>query len=360
MLSPYAKYSRLAKISDDEARAKATFDAIKFELSLPGMFNDIAGRNAAQLTSGVKVLGDRQMAARTPDEKQEMAYLQQEWAVTADTPNLSSVAGQIVSYFHSNMPEADLGWQQLFTLVDMRDSVQDHFEIIDTNLGITFTQQKAGAEIKIRRAVTDNATVVKYLTFADGIGILDDWIRFQKFWNVEQAVMEFQAKALDQQASTHYGLLTALSSAVNVTGAAGTADTVLLNQAFAGTLRKLRGKGYAASQNSGFVIVCAPEDVGRVTKMLTATAGTLIVAYQANVQPVNVHVSAVVASTYIPANTGGYYLVLPGRKMQRGNWKDLTVETARNIYARGNDWTGAMQFNAILGDQDQVARVMWA
>ena len=357
MLSPFAKYSRLAKISDDEARAKATFEAIKFELSLPGMFNDIAGRNAAQLTSGVKVLGDRQNAARMPDEKAVMAHLRQKWAVTADTPNLSNVAGQIVSYFHSNMPEADLGWQQLFTLVDMRDSVQDHFEIIDTNLGITFQQQKAGAEIKIRRAVSEAATVVKYLTFADGIGILDDWIRFQKFWNIEQAVMEFQAKALDQQASTHYGLLTALSASVNV--AFDTDDTKTLNKAFAGILRTLRGKGYGASQNSGFVIVCAPEDVGRITKTLTATAGTLIVAYNANVQPVNVHISAVVASTYIPASTGGYYLVLPGRKLQRGNWKDLTVEPARNIYARGNDWTGAMQFNAILGDQSQVARVMF-
>ena len=35
-----------------------------------------------------------------------------------------------------------------------------------------------------------------------------------------------------------------------------------------------------AGSNAGFVIYCAPEDVGRITKMLTATAGSLIVATQ--------------------------------------------------------------------------------
>lgn len=357
MRSTYLNPNRLAAIADDGERTSALFKAIQFEFGLQRMFADLGGGDVVS-KNGVKVIGMPGADMRMPNEEQVKGYLQQKWAVPADTPNLASVAGQIVSYFHTNMPEVDNGWQQLFTLVDMRDSVQDHFEILDTNLGVTFSQIKPGAEIKIRRNVTEDVTTVKYLSYADGIGILDDWIRFQKFWNVQQAIMEFQAKAQDNLASSHYSLLTALTSGVNV--AFDTDDTKTLNAAAAKILRAARGKGYGISQNSGFVIVCAPEMVGRITKMLTATAGTLIVAYNANVQPVNVHVSAVVATTYVAANDTGYYLVLPGRKLQRGNWKDLTIESARNINFRATDWTGVQQYNAAIGDQAQVARVQYS
>jgi hypothetical protein len=357
MRSLFMNPNRLASIADVDERKKALFEAIGREFSLPRMFADLGGGDVSP-QSGIKVIGMRGADIRMPSEEQVKGYLQQKWAVPSDTPNLSSVAGQIVSYFHTNMPEVDNGWQQLFTLVDMRDSVQDHFEIIDTNLGITFSQLKPGAEIKVRRNVSEDVTTVKYLTYGDGIGILDDWIRFQKFWNIQQAIMEFQAKAQDNLASSHYQLLTALGNGINV--AFDTDDTKTLNKAAATILRSARGKGYAAGPNAGFVIVCSPEMVGRVTKMLTASAGTLIVAYNANVQPVNVHVSAVVATTYVAANDTGYYLVLPGRKLQRGTWKDLTIESARNGYFRATDWMGVQQYNAAIGDQAQVARVLYS
>ena len=76
-------------------------------------------------------------------------------------------------------------------------------------------------------------------------------------------------------------------------------------------------------------------------------------------QPVTVHVSQVVASVNIPANTGGYYLVLPGRKLKRGDWLDLTVESKRDIYVRASDYVGTFQTNAAIGDQDQIARVLF-
>ena len=174
---------------------------------------------------------------------------------------------------------------------------------------------------------------------------------------ISDTVSEFNAKAWDAKASWHYQLLVALPVGVNVPF--NVDDTKTLNIAAAGILRKVRAKGYGAGSSAGFKIVCAPEDVGRITKMLTAGAGTLVVAYNPNVQPISVHVSEVIASVYIPANTGGYYLCLPGRKLKRGDWKDLTVESERNIYVRANDYVGTFQTNAAIGDQDQVARVMF-
>lgn len=355
-MQTYSKFEKLGAIADSKAQIKALGQCIDMEFALPAMFRDLGG-NVSTTEGGIKVIGGKAGHVQVPSAEQVKAALATKWSVPGDNPNLVDPTNRVVQFFHTNMPDMDTGYTAIFDMVDMRSSILDSFDILDANQGITFGQIKSGESVKIRRAVTDSKMSVPVCTFADGVGIEDDWLRFQKWWQVSDTVAEFNAKAWDMKASWHYNLLTALSSAVNV--AFDTDDTKTLNKAAAKILRAVRAKGYGAGQNAGFVIVCAPEDVGRITKMLTATAGTLIVAFNANVQPVNVHVSQVVASTYIPANLGGYYLCLPGRKLKRGDWKDLTVESERNIYVRANDYVGTFQANAAIGDTDQVARVLF-
>lgn len=355
-MQTFSNFAKLGAITDEKARLKALAQAIDLEFSLPAMFRDLGG-SMSTTEGGINVIGGKSSRVVAPSVEQVKAALSIKWSVPGDNPNLVDPTNRVVQFFHTNMPEMDTGYTAIFDMVDMRSSILDSFDILDANQGITFNQVKSGEKVKIRRAVTDSKMSVPVCTFADGVGIEDDWLRFQKWWQVSDTVSEFNAKAWDKKASWHYDLLTALGSGVNM--AFDTSDTQTLNKAAAKILRAVRGKGYGASQNAGFVIVCAPEDVGRVTKMLTATAGTLQVAYNANVQPVNVHVSQVVASTYIPANAGAYYLCLPGRKMKRGDWKDLTVESERNIYVRANDYVGTFQSNAAIGDTDQVARVLF-
>jgi hypothetical protein len=356
-MQTFSNFGKLGAIADPKAQLKALAQAIDLEFSLPAIFRDLGGSPRVSTEGGIKVIGSKDGRVQVPSTDQVKAYLSTKWAVPGDNPNLVDPTNRVVQFFHTNMPDMDTGYTAIYDMVDMRSSILDSFDILDANQGITFGQIKSGEKVKIRRAVTDSKMSVPVCTFSDGVGIEDDWLRFQKWWMVSDTVAEFNAKAWDKKAEWHYDLLTGLSNAVNV--AFNVSDTQTLNQAAATILRKVRGKGYGAGQNAGFVIVCAPEDVGRVTKMLTATAGTLQVAYNANVQPVNVHVSQVVASTYIPANVGGYYLILPGRKMKRGDWKDLTVESERNIYVRANDYVGTFQTNAAIGDTDQVARVLF-
>jgi hypothetical protein len=351
------KFHKLATVSDPQEQLKALEQAINTEFSLPAMFADMGGMPRVEDVNGIKVIGGKSGSIHVPTVDRVKGYLTTKWAVPGDNPNLADTAGRVVEFFHTNMPDMDLGYQAAFDLVDLRGSNQDSFDILDANNGITFNQVAPGAEVKIRRGVTDAKATISVCTFADGVGILDDWLRFQKWWSVSDTVAEFNAKAWDKLASWHYALLSALSSAVNV--AFDTDDTKTLNKAAAKILRAVAGKGYGAGSNAGFLIYCAPEDVGRITKMLTATAGSLLVAYQANVQPITVRVSAVIATTNLPANLGGYYLVLGGRKLKRGNWKDLTIESARNIYVRASDYVGTFQANAAIGDTDQVARVLF-
>ena len=122
----------------------------------------------------------------------------------------------------------------------------------------------------------------------------------------------------------------------------------------------MRDKGYAAGQNAVFYAVCAPEHLGRIERMLTAQRGSAMVDYGTVGQPLAYSIGGVISTTHVPANSSGYYLVLPGRKLKRGVWKDLTVESARNVYVSAEDIVGVGQYNAAIGDSDQVRRVLFS
>lgn len=363
-MSLATKFANLAQVKGGHtAQLKALKQAIDFEFSLPSLFADIAGPSAGRLFAnksakgaGVHLIGAS--AEKTIGLDQVKSALTQKWAVPGDNPILSSTAARVVSWFHSNMPELDLGWMNLFQFVDMRASSQPNFEIIDTNAGMTFSQVKPGEKIKIRRDFSEASTPVPYVTFGDGIGILDDWLRFQQFWNIEQVTAEANANAWDKMAELHYALFTSLGAGIDESF--DTDDTITFNAAAASIARGLRTSGYGVGQSAQFWIVCAPEHVGRILKMLDATSGSNLVAFGVNKVPIAWTVAGVIATTHVPANSTDYYLVLPGRKIQRAVWKDLTVESERDIYSRAQDWVYHMQFNAAIGNSAQVRRVKFA
>lgn len=352
-----SNYKALANVQGGEgAQLKALAQAINLDLSLPQLCVDALGDRVSRIGKGVKVFAAND--PRGPVVDQIKAHLSRKWAVPSDNPVLFDVANRIESFWHTNMPELDTGWMNVFQLVDLRGSNQSSFDITDTNAGISWTQTKPGEKIKPRREISESSTPVPYLTYSAGLGLLDDWLRYQKFWSVEQAVAEFRATAWDKQAELHYGLFTALGAGVNQ--AFATNDTTTFNNAASAILRAVRTKGYAAGQNAQFWIMCAPEHLGRILLMLEATQGSGIVAHQSGVQPLAYNVAGVIASTHIPAASTGYYLVLPNRKIQRGNWLDLQIESVRDAYSRAQDWLGTQQFNAIIGDSDQVKRVLFS
>lgn len=337
---------------------KALAQAVTFELSLPQLYLDQL--KGATVLHGQSVSLAAPATAEAPGLKAAgiRSALATKWATPSDNPILTDVSNRVESFFHTNMPEMDLQWTNLFDLVDLRTSQQDSFEIIDTNAGIAFQQIQPGAKIKVRREIAESQTSVPVLTYGDGIGLQDDWLRFQKFWKIEEVVSEFRAKWFDTVASAHYSLFTSQGAGINQAFAVD--DTQTFNAAAARILRDVRDKGYGAGPQAQFWIVCAPEHVGRILKMLEATQGSQIVAFNASAQPIAYRVAGVIATTYVPANSTGYYLVLPGRKIKRGLWKDLSIESGRDIYTRATDWVGHGQFNAIVGDSVQVRRVLFA
>lgn len=361
-------YDALRGAADDGQKRQQLFASIKAALLLPPMLVDMLGTNRALkfAANDPNLIQGQKAAAPTIDEVKD--YLRseraarflggQKWAVPADNPALTSTSGRMVEFFHENIRDMDLGYLALFDEVDMRRSSEDHFEVIGTSLGISWQQLKPGEAIKPRREISEAKTTVSYLTLGAGLSLLDDWLRFNKFYLVSDAVNEFVSTAANKKVELHYGLLTALGSGINT--AFATDDATTFNNAAAKILRACEAKGYAIGSNAQLDIVVNPEKVGRVLAMLDARRGSPMVAYGTQKQPIAFQVRNVISTTKVPSDSTGYYLVLPGRKLKRATWTDLTIESKREASVSAEDWYGREQYNAVIGDSDQVSRVLFA
>lgn len=281
------------------------------------------------------------------------------WATPGDNPVLQQVTSSVVQFFQDNVRDMDLGYQVLFDDVPgLLGSNQDHFELVNASMGFTWSQQKPGGIIKPRREITEAKVSVPYLSYVEGFSLLDEWLQFSKYYHVEEAVNEFVSTYYDQKASRHYGLITGQGAGINVAFATDAATT--FNKAVAGILRKCQAKGYALGSNPQVDILVSPENVGYVLAFLDATRGSPMIAFGTQKQPIAFSVRNVIVTTKVPTNDANYYVVLPGRKNKRADWKPLTVESKREPAASAEDWYGKGQYNAIVGDADQIARVALA
>jgi hypothetical protein len=352
----HIQFEKLKNMPLEQARV-ALKRSIDLELKMPGLVMDMFQRNPATLQAVVKAVKDGDLS-KIPSEQHRKAFLAQKYATASSNPILTALDAQFAAFFHSNMPDVDIGWMQLFDLVDLRNSPHDHFDIDDTNAGITYTQIKPGAQIKKRTNISEAKLSVAYLTFGAGLGILDDWITKQMYWKIDEVIAEFRANWYDTMAQQHYGLFTAIGTGINQNFTVDDATT--FNASAAVLIRNLRTMGYGVGQNTNFKIVCAPEKAGRLARMLTAQQGSQLVAFGTLKEPIAYTVDSLISSVWVPASDLGYYLMVPGKKIKRGLWQDLSVEQQRDASARATDWFASGQFNGAIGDTNQVVRVKYA
>lgn len=349
------KYQQLAKLPLDEAR-KALAEAINFELAKPQIALDLMNGKGHTVANAFK--GVSENTAAVLGVERIKSFMAQKYATASSNPYLADVSNEFEQWFHSNMPELDSAWTGLFDLVDLRNSTHAHFDVLATNGGVTFESISTGAEIKVRREITESKTTCSMVTYGAGLGVLDEWLADQMYWKIEDAVAEFIAGYHDKLAAVHYALFTGQSSGIDQSFS--TDDTQTFNAAAADILRDVRSSGYATGSNPGFYIITSPEKAGRIQRLLMAQQGSPIVEMQSAKEPLAFSVRGVIASTHVTAADTGYYLVLPGRKIKRGIKQDLQIESSRDAYKRATDWIGSARFNAIVGDTAQVKRVKFA
>ncbi len=243
----------------------------------------------------------------------------------------------------------DRGYEMIFDEVDMRASTSNTFEMLDVTGGVTFYQQAEGEEAKLSKIPSTAKTLVSMLRFIGGFNIIDDWLRFNQFYKIDQLSADTVRRWYDKKATIFYGLMAALAAGINE--AFVTDDATTINNACSQILNDLTAAGYPVDENSEFVITCNPKLRQRVYKALAAS----YTIANTNNNQILYNIRAVVSTTKI-ANTS-YYVSLPGGKNQRGEWEDLNVRPPQRnelVLGAAHVWTGA--YNGIIGESKQHRR----
>jgi len=263
----------------------------------------------------------------------------------------ANLMGQIpvVLVMSDTIKTPDRGYELLFDEVDMRQSGSNTFDLLDVSGGVTFYQQLAGEDAKLSKIPASAKAQVGMLRFIGGFPILDDWLRFNQFYKIDDLTADTIRRWYTQKATLMYGLLTALSSGINE--AYSTDDVTTINNACANILINLEAAGYPVDENAQFVITCNPVLRARIFKAIAST----FINPNTNNNQIVYNISAVVSTTKV-ANTS-YYVSLPAGKNKRGEWEDLNARPPqRNELKLGADhvWTGA--YNAAIGEAKQHRR----
>lgn len=279
---------------------------------------------------------------RAPVEiRQQVLARVQELTTKDATPDLFNNIN-VADVIQTDVGDIDLGWQQAFDLIDLRDTQESSFEVLDVSSGLTFSKVKPGENAKIYR-VSGSKVTVSIDRYGGGLGFDLDWWMDSKFYHVEQAVADFRFKHYDEMAQVFFALITAVTTA----GTFDTDDMTTINNAVAAILNASH-KVLPVSPSSTFLLYYNPTLEKRVFKALNQ-----VVAYTAQ-KELRYRVIPVM-SLYV-TDTTHTWLVLPGRKNKWGNRMDLTVLEQTNIHNWTHDAVGWSRYGAHLNSA-QVRRL---
>lgn len=267
--------------------------------------------------------------------------------VGSDT-NLTG-ASPIVMIQSDTLKAPDRGYEVLFDEVDMRASTNSSFEILDVTGGVTFYQQKPGEEANLSKLPESAKVEIGFLRFTGGFPILDDWLRFNQYYKIDELTADTVRRWYDQKATLFYGLMAAMGVGINE--AFDTDDVTTINNACAQILEDLSAAGYAVDENSQFYITCNPKLRARIYKALAAS----FINPNTNSNQIVFNIAGIISTTKV-ANTS-YYISLPGGKNKRGEWDDLNArDPQRDELKLGADhvWTGA--YNGTIAEIKQHRR----
>lgn len=265
----------------------------------------------------------------------------------SDAANGMNTSGDVIAgVFHTaeGDPLLDFGFEKLFDLVDMRNSMQTSFDILDVSNLITFAEKKSGERMK-KYGVTDSKTSVEKMIVAAAIGVLDDWINYYQYWNLNQAAVEARSKYFSKMAADHYALIVAAAQATTFS----TDDITTINNACAGILTDCAAKGFTITGNEVFELRANINLKQRIEKAFALTFNSPNADKNQLVHTLSRKYTTAVGATE-------YYVVLPGRKLKRGIWSDLSAEADRDILLQGTDVAYSGEYNAGVGEVKQVRK----
>jgi len=302
-----------------------------------------------------------QAFANTGDALSARSALIQAFGTSADFP--TSVL-EVLDKYHQTM-YFDTGYEQIFDMMDMRNSNRNGFEILDVESGLTFAKVPEGMKAKLYKMSGEKATVTLDM-YGGGLSWSRRFFDDKEYWTIEDNAIQFRNKAYSSKAQDFYDLLDAVATTYDlgwqaVEGAIPNTnenyvplrDIRTINQACENILLRLTvptDLGMGVTPSSEFIILHPIQLTGRIKRALGMVqqpfAGSTAQLYY-NVRPI---------ATMMLANSTEYYVIFPKNKIKGANRMDLTIMSDFDIESYADIAVGWQRYGGAIGDERQIVR----
>lgn len=253
----------------------------------------------------------------------------EELTTAGDTDAWDAIVNAIDSY-QTDVGIADQGWKLAFDEVDLRSTPKSSFDIVDVSSGLTFAKVRPGGRALIYQ-VAGAVQNVRIDQYGGGIGFLRSWWEDQEYYKVQEQAADFRYKYSEEEATIHYALITAVSTAVSYDGTGSTTafkDINTMNVACSTLITNNRNSLPGVHDGMTFLFYHHPTLKARVHAALnTVIVDTPVKVNTYNIRPVS---STSIGSGYLGQ------MVAPGLKNKYGRRMDLQVLTDQDITMRAD------------------------
>jgi len=280
----------------------------------------------------------------------------QEFTTKNDFP---STPIEAIARYHQ-VEEPDIGWEQVFEVIDFTSSRKNGFDILDVSSGLSFKAIMPGEKAEVYKISGEKVTV-NFDLFGGALGWSKLWFDDEEYWKIEDTAKEFRARWYANKAQAHYDLISSSRADSDVSWQGDASDTKAvrdaetINYACAAILEDMEALGMDVNANSRFIIVSPVQLMARVRNALNTTLA------QSATSEVNFNVGLAVTTrlknqALTQAETSQYFVCLPGRKIKSGLRMDLTILSEPDILAYAETVAGWGRYGAAVGESKQIRR----
>jgi hypothetical protein len=251
----------------------------------------------------------------------------------------------------------DMGYEQIFDVLDFTGSNASGFDVMDMASGLTFREVKIGEKVKVYQMAGMKERC--YFCFYGGaLGWHRSLFEDQMFWLVENNAIEFRNKAYGGRAANYYALIDAAGDLkgccdtvpADCSGCDAPAQAIAkaLNYAAVTILNNMMAKDESITENQQFIVLSSFSMKGAIAEALSVRAQ----AFSDSVKKAAWNFLPI--STGLLANPYRVYVIFPKRKILAGYRMDLTLFDDFDILSYTDTVAGWMRYGGCIGDLDQI------
>jgi hypothetical protein len=257
----------------------------------------------------------------------------------------------------------DTGYEQVFNMLDFRNTPRNGFDILDVTDGLSFKKVVTGEKAQIYK-MSGAKVSVTFDMYGGGLGwdrkLFDD----REYWNLENNAIAFRNKAYSSKAQDFYDLIDAVAATYDLAWQAVTPAAVpntdkdynairdinTINKACENILTNCKNLGFGVNPNSEFIILAPIQFKTRLPRALGIVqqpfaGSTAFAAYNTRI-----------VYTMMLADSTKYYVILPKQKIVGATRMDLTIFSKFDPESYSDIAVGWQRYGGAIAEIKQIVR----